>query len=100
LLCSQCGEREALEREGSPITFIFGTEMAGQLCRSCATERQALWNEGLLAELARNESGLAPEQIAEIRRRIADESLDALSFFEKVQAALRSQRRSGETPTS
>jgi hypothetical protein len=54
MLCWQCGQHEALEEEGSPITFIFGTEVAGCLCRSCATERQALW-EASLQELRRTE---------------------------------------------
>ena len=52
MLCWECGLRDALEEEGSPITFIFGTEVVGCLCQSCAAERRALW-ETSLEELRR-----------------------------------------------
>ena len=35
------GDRNAHEEEGRPITFVFGAEVAGCLCRSCMTERPA-----------------------------------------------------------
>ena len=43
MLCEQCGQHEALEQDGSPIIFAFGTDVAGRLCRSCVKEREATW---------------------------------------------------------
>jgi hypothetical protein len=47
MLCEQCGQHDALERDGRPITFVFGTDVAGCLCHSCVTEREAFWEAAL-----------------------------------------------------
>jgi hypothetical protein len=54
MLCEQCGEHDALERDGSPITFIYGTDVAGRLCSSCAMDHQAQWDARLAELLKQN----------------------------------------------
>jgi hypothetical protein len=68
MLCEQCGQHDALERDGSPVTFIFGTEVAGRLCRLCATQRQSIW-DAELAELLGRDSDLNAQQLAQIPQR-------------------------------
>jgi hypothetical protein len=75
MLCEQCGQAEALERDGSPITFIFGTDVAGPLCRACSTQRQALWDVKLVELLARDSHLNAPE-LAESHHRSMNAIVD------------------------
>jgi hypothetical protein len=68
MLCEQCGQHDALERDGSPIVFVFGTDVAGRLCRPCATQRQALW-DAKLTELLARDSHLNAQQLAGSHQR-------------------------------
>jgi hypothetical protein len=62
--CSGCGQGDGLEEEGRPITFIFGTEIAGYLCRACAMERETLWESAL-----RDATPLTPELLSDKRMK-------------------------------
>jgi len=100
MLCEQCGKHDAIERDGSPIIFIFGTDVAGRLCHSCAMERQALWIDAGLARMAAQDPSLTPDQLEAMRARRIKEAFDLPAFPDYVEAALRRQRLSGEADSS
>jgi hypothetical protein len=56
-------------------------------------ERQAVWTDAWLAELAAQDPSLTAEQLAEMRQRDLNAILDLPNYPDHVEAALEEQRR-------